>query len=308
MGNNMITDLKRILKAGFVNFKRGGLVSFAAVLVVVITLSVITSIVLLQTVLYSSLNSIKDKVDVTIYFNVDAPEDKIMLFRSSLLKLPEVASVSYSSAEDNLKSFRERNSNDYSTIAALDEIGVNPLGATLNIRTKEIYQYESIANFLKSDNALSLGSNNIIDHPSYNKLVIDRLNAIISGAQKLSFLVTLILVIISIIITFNTIRLTIFIAKEEIGVMRLVGASKMRVRGPFMIEGAIYGVVATIITMILFYPATAWLGRNMTDFLGLNMYDYYVANFLQIFAIILLSGIILGVISSFLAVRKYLNK
>ena len=86
------------------------------------------------------------------------------------------------------------------------------------------------------------------------------------------------------------------------------GASKMRVRGPFMIEGAIYGIVATILTLILFWPVTAWLGRNITDFLGINMYDYYVSNFFQIFAIILLSGIFLGVISSFLAIRKYLNK
>ena len=110
------------------------------------------------------------------------------------------------------------------------------------------------------------------------------------------------------IVTFNTIRLTIFISKEEIGVMRLVGASKMRVRGPFMIEGVIYGIIATIITLVLFWPMTAWLGRHVTDFLGLNMYDYYISNFFQIFAIILLSGIILGVISSYIAVRRYLNK
>ncbi len=138
--------------------------------------------------------------------------------------------------------------------------------------------------------------------------MIDRLNSIIAGARTLGFLITVLLIIISIIITFNTIRLTIFISKEEIGVMRLVGASKMRVRGPFMIEGAIYGVIATFATLVLFLPATVWLGHNMTSFLGINMYDYFVSNLFQIFAIILLSGIILGVISSFLAVRKYLNK
>jgi len=90
--------------------------------------------------------------------------------------------------------------------------------------------------------------------------------------------------------------------------MRLVGASKMHVRGPFMIEGVIYGIVATLITMFIFWPIGFWLGRNMTDFLGINMYNYYLSNFFQIFAIILLSGILLGVISSFLAVRRYLNK
>ena len=305
-----MTELKRIIKAGFINFTRGGLVSFAAVLVSTITLSVITSIILLQAVLYFSLNVIKDKVDVTIYFNVDAPEDKIMLLKSSLEKLPEVANISYTSADEALKLFRDRHSNDYPTIAALDEIGNNPLGAYLNVKAKEISQYESIANFMKSDNALVLGSANIIDKVNYhqNKLVIDRLNNIIRSAQKLGFLITLLLIIISIIITFNTIRLTIFISKEEISVMRLVGASKMRVRGPFMIEGAIYGIIATLITLILFWPITAWLGGNMTNFLGFDLYHYYIANLFQIFAIVLLSGILLGMISSFLAIRRYLNK
>ncbi len=305
-----MTVLKRIIKTGFLNFKRSGLVSWAAVLVVTITLSVITAIILLQAVLHFSLAQIKNKVDVTIYFTVNAPEDKILLLKSSLEKLPEVAQVSYTSAGKALELFRERHKNDYPTIQAFDEIEDNPLGAYLNVKAKEVSQYESIANFMRSDNTLVLGSASIIDKVNYhqNKLVIDRLNTIISGAQQLGFLITLLFIIISIIITFNTIRLTIFISKEEIGVMRLVGASKMHVRGPFMMEGVIYGVIATIITLLLFWPATAWLGHNMTDFLGVNMYDYYLSSFFQIFVILLLSGIILGIISSFLAVRKYLNK
>jgi len=303
-------ELKRIIKAGFVNFTRSGIISWAAVLVVTITLSVITAIILLNAVLHFSLNQIKDKVDVTIYFTVDAPEIKILSLKESLENLPEVQQVSYISAEEALKLFRDRHQNDYPTIQALDEIKDNPLGAYLNIKAKEVSQYESIANFMKSDNALVLGSASVIDKVNYhqNKIVIDRLNNIISGAQKLGFLVTLILIIISIIITFNTIRLTIFIVREEIGVMRLVGASKMRVRGPFMVEGAIYGIIATIVTLILFFPATIYLGRNMTNFLGLNIYDYYISNLFQISVIILLSGVILGMVSSFFAIRKYLNK
>ena len=303
-------ELKRIIKAGFVNFTRNGIISWAAVLVVTITLSVITTIILLQAVLYFSLAQIKDKVDVAIYFTVGAPESKILSLKESLENLPEVAEVSYISATEALRLFRERHQNDYPTIQALDEIKDNPLGGYLNVKAKEVSQYESIANFMKSDNALVLGSASIIDKVNYhqNKIVIDRLNNIISGAQRLGFLITLILIIISVIITFNTIRLTIFISKEEIGVMRLVGASKMRVRGPFMVEGAIYGIVATIITLILFLPATIYLGHNMTDFLGLNIYDYYISNLFQISIIILLSGVFLGMISSFFAIRKYLNK
>lgn len=305
-----MVKFRRIIKAGFINFKRNGLISWAAVLITTITLSVITIIILLQAVLYSSLDQIKDKVDVTIYFNVGAPEEKIMLLKASIEKLPEVEKIVFVSAEEALKVFRERHFNDYPTIQALDEIGENPLGAYLNVKAKEVSQYESIANFMKSDNALVLGSASIIDKINYyqNEVVIGRLNSIISGAQKLGFIIALLFIIISLIITYNTIRLTIFIFKEEIGVMRLVGASKMRVRGPFMVQGVIYGVIASIATLILFWPATAWLGRNMTDFLGLNMYSYYLSNFFQIFIIILLIGILLGMISSFFAVRKYLNR
>lgn len=302
--------LNRIIKAGFLNFSRSGLVSWAAVLVVTITLSVITSLILLQAILHFSLGQIKEKVDVTIYFTVNAEENKIFLLKKSLEELVEVEEVTYTNSGEALKIFRERHQNDYPTIQALDEINENPLGGYLNVRAKEVSQYESIANFMKSDNALVLGSASIIDKVNYtqNKEVIERLNSLISGARKLGFIVTLFLVLISIIITFNTIRLTIFISKEEIGVMRLVGASKMRVRGPFMIEGAIYGVIATIITILLFLPATAWIGRNMTAFLGINLYDYYVSNLLQIFTIILSLGVFLGIVSSLIAIRKYLNK
>ena len=306
----MMTELKRIIKAGFLNFTRSGIISWAAVLIVTITLSVITTIILLQAVLNFSLNQIKDKVDVTIYFTVGASEQNILSLKQSLEGLPEVESVSYVSAADALQLFRTRHQDDYPTIAALDEIQNNPLGAYLNVKAKEVSQYESIANFLQGDDALVSGPTSIVDKVDYNqnKTVIDRLNNIITGAKELGFLITLILIIISIIITFNTIRLTIFVSKEEIGVMRLVGASKMRVRGPFMMEGAIYGIIATVLTLIIFLPVTIYLGHNMTNFLGLNVYSYYISNLFQISAIILLSGVLLGIISSFIATRKYLNK
>jgi len=305
-----MTGFHRIIKSGLLSFRRNGLVSWAAVLIMTVTLSVITAILLLQAVLGFSLEQIKNKVDVTIYFTPGAPEEKILLLKESISKLPEVAEVDYTSAQEAITLFRERHSDDYPTIQALDEINENPLGAYLNIRAKEISQYESIANFMKSDNVLVLGSANIIDKINFyeNKSVIERLNNIIKGAKQLGFVLTLLLVIISIAVTLNTIRLTIFISREEISIMRLVGASRVRVQGPFMVEGAIYGLAATVLTILLFLPATAWVGRNLTSFLGMNLYQYYTSNLLQIFIIILLSGIVLGSVSSLLAVRRYLEK
>lgn len=302
--------LFRIIKSGFLNFKRSGTVSWAAVLVMTITLSVITSIILLQAILNFSLNEIKQKVDITVYFTVGAPLNDITTLQKSISELPEVEYVSLVSAEEALANFRERHKGDYATLSALDEIKENPLGAYLNIKAKEVSQYEGIAQFLKSENILSSSSGSVIDKVNYNdnEAVIERLNSIIAGATKLGIIITIILIAISIIITLNTIRLTIFISKEEIGVMRLVGASKMAVRGPFMVEGIIYGIISTIITIIIFFPITGWFSGSMTEFVGLDINDYYISNFLQIFIILLLSGGFLGVVSSFLAIRRYLNR
>lgn len=302
--------MRRIIKAGFLSFSRNGLVSWAAVLVSTITLMVIAGILFLQVILNFSLEEIKNKVDITVYLTTDAPEANVKALQESLEKLPEVEEVTYTNAEEALRVFRERHQNDYPTIQALEELRENPLGGSLNIKAREIFQYESISKFLESDNAFTSGADSVIYKINYNQNrgVIDRLNAIIDGAQRLGFLVTLLLAIVSVIITFNTIRLTIFIAKEEINVMRLVGASKWRIRGPFMVEGMIYGLVATVLTMVIFFPVTAWFGRNMTGFLGINLYDYYLSNLLQILILVMLSGVVLGMVSSFLAVRKYLNK
>ncbi|OGI87022.1 hypothetical protein A2995_00430 [Candidatus Nomurabacteria bacterium RIFCSPLOWO2_01_FULL_33_24] len=304
-------DTKRVIKSGFINFIRSSLISLSSVLVVTITLSIIASLIFLQAILQFSLSEMEDKVDVTIYFTVGAPEEQILNLKSSLEELPEVASVGYLTSDEAIRDFRLRHTDDYLTLQALEETGKNPLGASLNIRAQEPSQYESIATFLEGDSAVVVETSDIIDGDiNYykNKEIIDKLTSIINSSQQLGFFFTFIFIIISIIITFNTIRLTIYVAREEIEVMRLVGAGNKYIRGPFMVEGVIYGVISSLITIIIFYPITSWFGREMSSFFGMNLSEYYLNNFFQIFIIILLSGVALGTISSFLAVRKYLNK
>jgi len=305
-----VLDIKRIIRGGFLNFVRNGFVSLSSVLVMTITLSVITLIILSQAVLSFSLSQLKDKVDVTVFFTVGASESEILNIKGQLEQLPEVANVEYVSAAQALENFKERHKTDYLTLQALEELDSNPLGATLNIQAIETSEYEQIANFLESGDALASNQRVIIDKVNYfqNKLVIDRLIAITEGAKRLGLGITFVLVLISVIITFNTLRLNIYIVREEIGVMRVVGAEKFYVRGPFMVEGMIYGLVSAFITMLIFYPISLWLGANMTDFLGINLNTYYLANFFQLLVITAVFGMLLGVISSFLATRAYLKK
>jgi cell division transport system permease protein len=304
-----LRETKRIFRSGLKNFARSGTVSFASILISTITLFVVAGLIFTQAVLHHSLNQIEEKVDVTVYFTTSADEEKIFTIKESLEALPEVLLVSYTSSDEALASFRARHQNDYLTLQALDELSENPLGGSLNVKAKDPSQYESIVNLLEGEGGLAKDGAQIIDKINYhqNKVVIDRLNSIINGAKSLGFFVTLVLVVMSIVIMFNTIRLTIHFTREEISIMRLVGAENKYIRGPFIVEGMLYGVVATIATLIIYVPVTLWFKNKMVDFLGIDLWSYYMSNFFQIFFIILIAGLLLGAISSFFAVRKYLR-
>ncbi|MDD5050737.1 MAG: permease-like cell division protein FtsX [Candidatus Pacebacteria bacterium] len=304
------TKIKRVFRAGFTSFWRNGFVSLASVLVLIVTLFVIGSLIFASATLSSTLTQIQNKVDINVYLVTTASEDDILSLKKTLEALPEVAHIDYISRDQALANFKAKHQTDQLTLQALDELGDNPLGAVLNIKAKDPSQYEGIATFLNGKNALSSDGNTIIDKVNYlqNKIAIDRLTRIIQAGQKLGFTLTIILVIISVLITFNTIRLAIYTAREEISVMRLVGASNRYIRGPFVVTGIFYGLISALVTLVLFYPITFWLGPKTENFFtGINIFDYYKANFLQIFLIITLSGIFISAVSSFLATRKYLK-
>lgn len=305
------TTLKRIIKSGFISFWRNGSVSLSAVFVMIVALFMITSTILTTAFLGTALKELQDKIDINIYVDAKATESEIFSLKARIETLPEVKAVSYISREQALEDFRTRHEDDHRIIQALDEIGDNPLPATLTVKAKEPSQYEGIANFLSSKSELSTGGTlSIVSKVNYNdnKIAIDRLSRLIAGVKKLGGVVTVIMVGISILITFNTIRLAIFIARDEIGVMRLVGGSNEYIRGPFVVEGVLYGVVAAFLTLILFYPITYWLKSTTQVFYGgVDLLHYFVANFVEIFFVVVLSGIALGAVSSYLAVRKYLT-
>ncbi len=305
------TDSKRIIRWGLINFYRNTVVSIASILMMTVTLTVIGITIFLNAVLGFSLAQMQSKVDVNVYFYPRVSESQIMDVKEMLENLPEVASVDYVTEDQALADFRARHSSDYLTLQALDELGTNPLGATLNVRAKEAGQYESIAKTLDRNSSLTSGSNPIIEKVNYaqNKEIIGRLTTIMHSVQTLGFAITIFFIFISFLITFNTIRLAIYMARDEITNMRMVGAENKYIQGPFMIEGVVYGLVSAAITLILFYPLTLWLTKTTQSFFGgLSLLQYYGDNFLQFFAILLVSGVLLGMISAWFAIRKYLKK
>jgi cell division transport system permease protein len=306
---NKVT-FKRVLRAGLLDFWRNAFVSFASILVMAVTLFTVGVTIFAGVILNSTIAELRDKADVNVYFATDADEEQILEIKASLEALPEVASVEYVSSERSLVLFRARHQNDQLTLQALEELGENPLGAVLNVKAKDIAQYEAIAAFLAGRQNSEDGD--VIDKVNFydeqHRSALGRLESITSSAQSIGFIIIAILIATTIAITLNTLRLAIYTSRDEIHVMRLVGAGAFYIRAPFMVEGMLYGLVGGVVTLLLFYPLTWWLGTATADFFGgINIFNYYLSNFLFFFLIIVGTGVVLGAVSSFLAVRRYLK-
>ncbi len=305
----MITGFRRVVKAGFVGFWRNAYVSLASIFVLTIALFVIGATMFLNQLLETSLTTIQSKVDINVYFVPDAPDEEVQRLLATVEALPDVASVTFTSREDALKQYRDKNKDDAISLQALDELDENPLGATMAIQAKETSQYEGVALFLEDQRNQEQPQIQVIDEVNYaqNKDSIDTLTSIINATERASLIIMSILLIAAVLITFNTIRLAIYTSREEIAIMRLVGAGNMFIRGPFMLQGIMYGFISGGLALILFYPLLVWLGPKTEAFFEMNLFDYYVINFGEIFGVLIGVGVVLGLISSTFAVARYLR-
>jgi cell division transport system permease protein len=298
-----------MFSSGATTFSRSGLVSFATVLIMTATLTIVATLMFLSAILSQTLLAIQDKVDVNVYFTTSAQEADILSIKSKLERLPDVAKVTYTSRDQALADFRARHAGDQLTLQALDQLGENPLGAALSIKATDPTKYAGIVNYLSSDSNVP-GASSIIERVNYyqNKTVIDRLTQAIAATQRAGLAIVLIFAIASIIIAFATVRLAIYSARDEIAVMRLVGASNMFIRGPFIVAGIIGGVIAAVITLLICYPATWYIGTHYAQWLGgFNLFTYFTSHFPLIFVVLMGSGILLGALASLVAVRRYLR-
>lgn len=301
----MIESIKRVIKWGLKNFVRNGWLSTATVSIMVLTLLVITVLIMVNVIANAVLISLENKIDISVYFKLKTPEEQILNVKSQLEELAEVENIKYVSQDQALVDFKEKHKDNPVLLQSLEELDANPLEASLNITAKQTSQYASINQFLES-----VHYRDIIDKVNYmqNKGVIEKLSSIIIDVKTMGLVVSLILAIIVFLVTFNSIRLAIYSSREEINVMKLVGASNWFIRGPFILEGLLYGIIATVITIIILYPAFYFVSPKLSGFLPIgDIFIYFRANVLALSVLLLGISVVLGVFSSFIAVRKYLK-
>ena len=288
------------------------MVSLATVLVMSLSIFMIGLVLVGGSFLSAVISNLEGKVDISAYFKQAAPEAEILALKRELESLPEVNGAKYVSADEALALFKERHQGDEIVLQSLEVVGGNPFSPSLEIQAKDPTKFEAISKFLESgryDNILdkeTSGQKKITYRQ--NQLAIDKLTSLLATARRLGFALSIILALIALLVAYSTVRLAIYNAKDEISVMQLVGASRAFIRGPFLVEGIIYGVIAPILTLAVFYPAFWFAGEKTAGlFGGLNIFSYFISNIFQISFILLLIGILLGVFSAYIATRRYIK-
>jgi len=300
-----ILKLTRTLQEGFTNFKRNGWLSVATISVLTMSLYIISFTLLISYTSSYILQTVKDKINVTVYFSPEIKQDRIMEIKDELSKYAEIKSVTFVSKDEALKELESLSSGNESIKQALDEIGENPLPDALEIKANQPEQYEIIAKAIES----SVFRDDIIRiNYEQNKIIIQRLNNIANLLRKIGMVLGIGFVFLAVLITFNTIRITMYSHKQEFEVKRLVGASNIYVQMPFVFEGIFYGISSAIVSMLLLFATAKYISSISQKMLGVeSLMPLYWGHFWTLSGILLASGIVIGVVSGFIAIRRYLK-
>ncbi len=297
--------LWRTLKEGMVNFRRNGWLSLATISILSLSLFIISVAFLISLGANLVVENFENRVNITVSFNPDIAEERILTIQQNLKRFREIESVEYISRDQALTQFLDQSNNDPEIRQAIEEIGENPLLASLVIRAKNQSDYEKIAQVLNQSEYKEE-----ISRINYerNKRIFDRLNTISLAAKKFGLSVGIAFALIAVLITFNTIRITIYSHRQEFEIMRLVGASNLYVRMPYIFEGMLYGLSAGLITLLLLAGATYGVrGFTQGAFPQGDLFQVFLEHLPLLSLSTMLSGVFLGVISSYIAIRRYLR-
>ncbi len=301
-------SLKRLVVTGVTNYWRNIGLTVATTFVMSLTLFLIGVVGLLNVIGIVSLNTIKEKVDVSVYFSSAASEVQIQQTRIDIESIPEVASVDYITAEQALEQFKQQYKNNPTIVDSLSELDQNPLQPTLIIKAKSPQDYEKITSILESKK-----KSGVIERVTFddNRAVIDRLDRGVNIIQNGGAALTILFILIAIIVMFNTVRLTIFSRQKEITIMRLVGATAWYIRMPFIIEGLMYGIFASVLAFAALYPLLKYVGPKLQDFFQIttstSLLQFFMNHAFLNFGMLLVVGLVIGAISSVIAIRRHLK-
>ncbi|MFH1046836.1 MAG: permease-like cell division protein FtsX [Patescibacteria group bacterium] len=303
----IVASFFRVIKFGFQNFFRNFWLSFATVSVLTLAIISINALIVMNVLGKIAVSTVEAKVDVSAHFRPDVDEGRVQTVKVALLGMQEVRDVEYVSPEDNLAQFKEINGNDSDLVKSLEEIEENPFGATLVVKARDVSDYPVILQALSQPLFTNLiEEQDFTDHEA----MVTRLDAITGKLEIVMLAVTVSFALIALLIVMNAIRVSIFTHKEEIGIMRLVGASSWFIRGPFYIEALIWTVISVGLTLAVLYPGLVFAQPFLQKFFGTDSVDlvaFYTVNFYQVVGLQFLGVAVMTLLTSKMATARYLR-
>lgn len=306
---NLIT-LERIVKAGAINFIRNITLSVAATAVMVVTLTIVLFSIIANATFNNTIAQINDKIDISIYLKDDVEEEQRNELINKLQGLENVRGVDFVSKEKALEDYQRENQDNLDLLLAISQTD-NPLPATIQVKPVDPVRIDEIRSLVETSEYKSMQS----EETSYSgdrKEAIDKITNATSFFRKAVFAGIIVFAIISMLIIFNTIQMAIFNRRDELTIMRLLGASNWYIKGPFIVETMIYGVVAAVISLSL-CNALFVVQAQAFDASSLGLLDikyanqYYSDHFLAFLAMQLIGGMVIGAVSALIATRRYLK-
>lgn len=312
MQRRLIT-FTRILHTGTVNFIRNASLAIAAMAVMLVTLIIVLFSQITNATFKNTIDQITNKINVSVFLQPNVTDTQAQQFAHDIQKQSGVKKVVYLNKQQALQSFINENRDNTTTATAVATVG-NPIPATIQVFPEDLNQIPTIKNFLVQPRYKKLQTER---SPSYNgnrKEAIDNITHATNVLRQIGVIMVIVFIIICALIIFNTIQMAIFNRRDEITIMRLLGANTSYIRGPFIVESAIYGFLAGAISTLIVYFAfqTAETALKSSN-LGLGLLDIDYANrylgdhFLGLLATQILLGIIIGTVSSAIATRRYLK-
>ncbi|MDP3880858.1 MAG: permease-like cell division protein FtsX [bacterium] len=300
-----MTGIVRVLRYGVQYFWRHAWLSVATIVVMVLALVMFLGLIMFGVITDQAVASLQEKIDIAVYFKTNTAEEDIFQIEQSLSALPEVKELEYISRDEALERFRERHADDATLTQAIDELQENPLLASINIQANSPTEYPVIAAYLENPEF-----NPFIERVTFaqNQLAIERLNKIIDTMNSAGFVITLFIALAASLVAFNTIRLAIYSNRNEIEIMRLVGGSNSFIKGPYLVSGMLYGFFGAVLATLLAAPAVGFVSPYFRIFIPeTNIEGYFYSNLFNLFSVLLIIGLVLGLTSSWIAIRRYLK-
>ncbi len=308
--NHRLIQQWRIIKTGGQNFVRNLTLAIAAMAVMLITLTIILFSVIANATFNNTIQQITDRIDISVYLKDDVMEDERNKLISDLKGIDNVRSVEYVSKEQALEDYKKANETNLDLLLAISATD-NPLPASLRVKPRDPNRIEEIRTFLERGDIKSLQS----DETSYSgdrKDAIDKITGATRFIGQAGVVGVVIFTLVSMLIIFNTIRMAIFNRRDELQIMRLLGASTGYIRGPFIVETVIYGIIAALLSVVicetLFSVSANAFGASSLGLLDITYAnDYFAKHFWLILTAQLAIGILIGAASSLIATRRYLK-